>query len=100
MQRVDRMPEELTAAVYGAAMDPLAWDDVMQSMRRSFPSVAQTFYLLHMRPHRIQPVSLVGIEPKWVRNFDALYFAPDNPWIRLTGQLHTLWNEHRPVSMA
>jgi DNA-binding CsgD family transcriptional regulator len=88
MQRVDRMPEELTAAVYGAALDPLAWNDVMQSMQRSFPSVAQTFYLLHMRPHRIQPVSLVGIEPTWVRNFDALYFAADNPWIRLTGQLH------------
>lgn len=88
MQRVDRMPEELTAAVYGAALDPGAWNDVMQSMQRSFPSVAQTFYLLHMRPHRIQPVSLVGVEPKWVRNFDALYFAPDNPWIRVTGQLH------------
>lgn len=88
MQRIDRMPEDLTAAVYGAVLDPHAWNDVMQSMQRSFPSVAQTFYLLHMRPHRIQPVSLVGIEPAWVRNFDALYFAPDNPWIRVTGQLH------------
>lgn len=88
MARVDRLPEELTAAVYGAALDPLAWGDVMQAMQRGFPSLAQTFYLLHMQPRRVQPVSLVGIESKWLRSFDELYFAPDNPWIRVTGRLH------------
>lgn len=88
MQHAERIPEDLTAAVYGAALDPRAWADVMQSMQRSFPSVAQTFYLLHMQPRRIQPVSLVGIAPQWVRNFDELYFAADNPWMRVTRQLH------------
>lgn len=88
MQRVERIPEDLTAAVYGAALDPRAWGDVMQAMQRSFPSVAQTFYLLHMQPRRIQPVSLAGIAPQWLRNFDELYFAADNPWMRVTRQLH------------
>ena len=88
MDDSDRQLEELTDAVYRAALEPLAWNDVMQSMKRSFPSAAQTFYLLHMQPHRIQPVSLAGIEPAWLRSFDALYFAPDNPWIRMTQHLH------------
>ena len=88
MAFAEPLPEELTNAVYHAALEPQAWDDVMQSMKRSFPSVAQTFYLLHMQPRRIQPVSLVGIEPAWIRNFDSLYFAADNPWIRMTQQLH------------
>jgi DNA-binding CsgD family transcriptional regulator/PAS domain-containing protein len=80
--------EDLTDAVYRAALEPQAWDEVMQAMRSAFPSQAQTFYLLHMQPHRIQPVSLAGIEPRWVRNFDELYFAADNPWIRMSRQLH------------
>lgn len=88
MNFADALPEELTDAVYRAALEPQAWDDVMQSMRLSFPSVAQTFYLLHMQPRRIQPISLAGIEPKWIRSFDELYFAADNPWIRMTQQLH------------
>lgn len=84
----DSLSPELLDAVYRSALEPQAWDDVMQLMRRSFPSSAQTFYFLHLQPRRIQPVSLVGIEPKWVRNFNELYFAPDNPWIRLTQRLH------------
>lgn len=82
------LSEDLTDAIYRAALEPQAWDDVMQAMRSAFPSQAQTFYLLHMQPRRIQPVSLVGIEPRWVRNFDELYFAADNPWIRMTRHLH------------
>jgi DNA-binding CsgD family transcriptional regulator len=88
MPRATRLSEDLTDAVYRAALEPQAWDEVMQAMRSAFPSQAQTFYLLHMQPHRVQPVSLAGIEPRWVRNFDALYFSPDNPWIRMTRQLH------------
>lgn len=82
------LSQELLDAVYRSALEPQAWDDVMQLMKRSFPSSAQTFYFLHLQPRRIQPVSLVGIEPKWVRSFNELYFAPDNPWIRLTKRLH------------
>jgi len=88
MPAASRLSEDLTDAVYRAALEPQAWDEVMQAMRSAFPSQAQTFYLLHMQPHRVQPVSLAGIEPRWVRNFDALYFAADNPWVRVTRQLH------------
>jgi hypothetical protein len=58
----------------------------MQAMRCAFPSQAHTFYLLHMQPHRVQPVSLAGIEARWVRNFDALYFAAA---VRCTGRRTT-----------
>ncbi len=84
----EALPEELTDAVYRAALEPAAWHDVMQLMQQRFPSAAQTFYLLHMQPRRVQPVSLAGIAPKWVRSFDSLYFLPDNPWMRLTQRLH------------
>jgi DNA-binding CsgD family transcriptional regulator/PAS domain-containing protein len=82
------LPEELTDAVYRAAMEPAAWGDVMGLIRDRFPSSAQTFYFLDLEPHRVRPVSLTGIEPRWLTAFDELYFAPDNPWIRLTKQLH------------
>ena len=88
MDFAEAVPEELTDAVYRAALDPTGWGEVMQSTKRHFPSVAQTFYLLHMQPRRIQPISLAGIEPAWIRAFDELYFAADNPWIRMTQQLH------------
>ena len=80
-------PEELTDAVYRAALEPAAWDDVMHLLKDRFPSEAQTFYILHLEPRRVQPVSLVGIAPRWLRSFDEHYFARDNPWIRLTQQL-------------
>lgn len=82
------LSEDLTDAVYRAALEPQAWDEVMQAMRGAFPSQAQTFYLLHMQPRRIQPLSLAGVEPHWVRSFDELYFAADNPWMRVSKQLH------------
>jgi DNA-binding CsgD family transcriptional regulator/PAS domain-containing protein len=84
----DALPEELTDAVYRAALEPAAWDDVMQLMNERFPSAAQTFYFLHLEPRRVQPVSLVGIAPRWLRSFDEHYFSSDNPWIRLTQRLH------------
>jgi len=82
------LPEELTDAVYRAALEPAAWDDVMRLMSHRFPSAAQTFYILHLEPRRVQPVSLVGIAPRWLRSFDEHYFARDNPWIKLTQRLH------------
>jgi DNA-binding CsgD family transcriptional regulator/PAS domain-containing protein len=81
-------PEELTDAVYRAALEPAAWDDVMRLLSDRFPSAAQTFYILHLEPRRVQPVSLVGIGPRWLRCFDEHYFARDNPWIKLTQRLH------------
>jgi DNA-binding CsgD family transcriptional regulator/PAS domain-containing protein len=82
------LPEELTDAVYRAALEPAAWDDVMQLMRGCFPSIAQTFYFLHLEPRRVRPVCLTGVETRWLKSFDELYFAPDNPWIRVTKFLH------------
>jgi DNA-binding CsgD family transcriptional regulator/PAS domain-containing protein len=82
------LPEELTDAVYRSALEPAAWHDVMELMRDSFPSVAQTFYFLHLEPRHVRPVSLAGVETRWVKTFDELYFAPDNPWIRVTRSLH------------
>ncbi len=82
------LPEELTESVYRAALEPDTWPDVMRLIDGRFPSTAQTFYFLELAPHRVRPVSLVGIEPGWVHTFNALYFAPDNPWIRLTRSLH------------
>ena len=73
------LPEELTDAVYRAAMEPGAWGDVMRLIKDRFPSSAQTFYFLDLAPHRVRPVSLTGIEPRWLAAFDELYFAPDNP---------------------
>lgn len=82
------LTEELIDSVYRAALEPSAWQDVMRLVSQAFPSSSQTFYFLHRRSRHIQPIWLSGIEPKWVRCFDALYFANDNPWIRHTEQLH------------
>lgn len=82
------LPEDLTDAVYRAVLEPSAWDEVMLQMKPLFPSEAQTFYILHLEPRRVQPVSLVGIAPRWLRCFDDHYFTIDNPWIRLTQRLH------------
>jgi PAS domain-containing protein len=82
------LQEELTDAVYSAALDPAAWHDVMRLMRATFPSTAQTFYFLDRETRRIRPVSLAGVQRRWVECFDETYFAPDNPWIQATKLLH------------
>lgn len=85
---VTALSEELIDAVYRSALEPSCWTQVMQLIQQSFPSNSQTFYFLHRQSRRIQPVWLSGIEPQWVRCFDALYFAADNPWMCHTEQLH------------
>ena len=82
------LQEELTDAVFRAALEADAWDDVMRLMKRRFPSSAQAFYFLDLQTHRVRPVCAMGIEPRWLESFNDFYFAPDNPWIRLTQQLH------------
>jgi DNA-binding CsgD family transcriptional regulator/PAS domain-containing protein len=82
------LQEELTDAVFRAALEPDAWSEVMRLMQMRFPSEAQTFYFLHREPRRVQPVCLRGVGRRWLESFDAFYFAPDNPWIRLTQRLH------------
>ncbi|HEY9238611.1 MAG TPA: PAS domain-containing protein [Burkholderiaceae bacterium] len=79
---------ELLDSVYRAALEPAAWVDVMQQLAVCFPSSAQAFYYLHRNPRRLQVVDLAGIETRWLQTFDPLYFAPDNPWIRMSPQLH------------
>lgn len=80
--------EELIDAVYRAALDPAAWQGVMPLLRQRFPSNAQTFYLLHRATRRVQPLYLEGVQPRWVGCFDELYFAADNPWMRVSQALH------------
>lgn len=82
------LQEELHDAVYSAALDPAAWLDVMALLRKAFPSNAQTFYFLERQTRRIRPVCVAGVQPRWVDCFDPLYFAPDNPWMQVTTELH------------
>jgi hypothetical protein len=80
--------EQLTDAVFKAALEPDAWGEVTRLMQIRFPSEAQTFYFLDMQPRQVRPIFLQGVEPRRVESFDSLYFAPDNPWIRMAKQLH------------
>jgi len=82
------LPEDLTDAVYRAALQPAAWREVIALMRGPFPSSMQAFYLLHVEPRRIEPVCVAGLDMRWLKSFDALYFAPDNPWMRASKFLH------------
>jgi DNA-binding CsgD family transcriptional regulator/GAF domain-containing protein len=82
------LQEELTDAVYSAALDPAAWHDVVRLMRGSFPSTAQTFYFLDRETRHVRPVCLAGVQRRWLESFDETYFLPDNPWIQVTKLLH------------
>jgi DNA-binding CsgD family transcriptional regulator len=82
------LSEELTDAVSRAALEPDAWNEVMELMSARFPSAAQTFYFLDLQPRRVRPMRLIGIAAQWVASFDGLYFVADNPWIQLTERLH------------
>ena len=88
MPLAEPLQEELTDAVYRAALDPVAWTDVMRLMKSRFPSSAQTFYFLDLEPRHVRPVCLEGVGPRWVATFDEFYFATDNPWIQLSKRLH------------
>jgi len=88
MPIAEPLQEELTDAVYRAALEPAAWPEVMRLMHARFPSSAQTFYFLDFEPRRVRPICLLGVGPRWVQSFDELYFAGDNPWIRLSERLH------------
>lgn len=82
------LPEDLADAVYRAALEPAAWHDVIELIRGRFPSTVQAFYLLHLEPRHIQPICVAGLDTRWLKSFDALYFAPDNPWMRVSRFLH------------
>ena len=88
MPIAEPLQEGLTDAVYRAALEPAAWPEVMRLMNARFPSSAQTFYFLDLEPRRVRPICLLGVAPRWVQTFDELYFAGDNPWIRLSERLH------------
>ena len=82
------LEESLTDTVYRTVFEPGAWADAMRLASEAFPSNGQTFYFLDKPTGRIRPVALEGIAPRWLLEFDALYFAPDNPWIELSERLH------------
>ncbi len=82
------LEESLTDTVYRTVFEPGAWAEAMRLAAQAFPSNAQTFYFLDKPTGRVRPVALEGIAPRWLAAFDALYFAPDNPWIELSERLH------------
>jgi DNA-binding CsgD family transcriptional regulator/PAS domain-containing protein len=82
------LEESLTDTVYRTVFEPQAWADAMRLAADAFPSNGQTFYFLDKPTGRIRPVALEGIAPRWLSEFEALYFAPDNPWIELSERLH------------
>jgi DNA-binding CsgD family transcriptional regulator/PAS domain-containing protein len=84
----DDLEESLTDTVYRTVFEPDAWADAMRLAALAFPSNGQTFYFLDKSTGRIRPVALEGIAPRWLSEFDTLYFAPDNPWIELSERLH------------
>ena len=79
---------DLTETVYRCVLEPDAWSDAMAQMRRAFPSTAQTFYFLQRDTGHVRPMALTGIDLGLLPAFDALYFAPDNPCMWVTKQLH------------
>jgi DNA-binding CsgD family transcriptional regulator len=85
---LQRLYEDLVDAVYRAAAAPHDWHEVMALMRRAFPSNAQTFYLLERSRREVRPIWLDGVKPSWLASFEPLYFAPDNPWMRVSERLH------------
>lgn len=85
---LQRVYDDMVDAVYRAAAAPHDWREVMDLMRRAFPSNAQTFYLLECSRRKVRPICLDGVQPAWLASFDALYFAPDNPWMRVSERLH------------
>lgn len=83
-----RLYDDLLDAVYRAAAAPHDWHEVMALMRRAFPSNAQTFYVLERSRGEVRPICLDGVQPSWLASFEPLYFAPDNPWMRVSERLH------------
>lgn len=82
------LEESLIDTVYRTVFEPDAWAEAMRLAADAFPSNGQTFYFLDKPTGHVRPVALEGIAPRWLNAFDALYFAPDNPWIELSERLH------------
>jgi DNA-binding CsgD family transcriptional regulator/PAS domain-containing protein len=82
--------DALTSAIYDAALDPLHWPAVLAHLKTCFRTEAETFYVLDFDTRRLTQAHLAGIAPHWMACFDALYFAPDNPWNVHSEALHRL----------
>lgn len=82
--------DDLTSAIYDAALDALHWPAVLARLKTCFRTEAETFYVLDFGTRRLTQAHLAGIEPRWMTCFDALYFAPDNPWNVHSEALHRL----------
>jgi DNA-binding CsgD family transcriptional regulator len=80
--------QDITDAAYRSLLEPAGWSEVMALLRRRFPSTAQTLYFLDREDRKVQAICLDGIDRRRLADFDALYFAADNPWIRVSEHLH------------
>src|SRR5271166_2784618 len=73
---------QLIETIYDAAVDPAAWPSVMEMLKQSFATTAETFYFLDFADNSMRSVHVGGIADRYVRCFADRYFTPDNPWIR------------------
>jgi len=79
---------DLTESVYRCVLEPDGWSDVMAQMHRAFATTAQTFYFLQRDTGNVRPICLRGIDQGLLPRFDELYFAPDNPCMWVSQQMH------------
>jgi DNA-binding CsgD family transcriptional regulator/PAS domain-containing protein len=84
----DRPLQDIVDAAYRSLLEPAGWHEVMALLRRRFPSTAQTLYVLDRDDRKVRAICLDGIDRHRLADFDAFYFAADNPWMRVSQHLH------------
>ncbi len=80
--------EELIEAIYAAPMANGGWRNAMRLLHERYDSNMEALYFLDFADRRSRIVELQGVASSWLRQFNPLYFHPDNPWARYTAQLH------------
>ena len=79
---------DLVEAIYASPLRAGGWQTAMRLLHTHFGSNMEAFYFLEFGAHQVQVIDVNGVAPGWLNQFGTLYFLPDNPWARLTGQLH------------
>lgn len=80
--------EEMIEAIYAAPMENGGWRNAMRLLHERYGSNMEALYFLDFSDNRSRVIELQGVAPAWLRQFNTLYFHPDNPWARYTAQLH------------
>jgi DNA-binding CsgD family transcriptional regulator len=72
----------LTESIYDAAIEPAGWARVMTMLKDNFSTGAEALYFLDYDRHAVRPVHVWGVEDRFLRTFDACFYAADNPFTR------------------